>query len=81
MIVNFIIDIIDDWINNLENFTIFILTEQNEKEIEYLHRRIITEMTSMMLTIEQINFNDFNNNLCIANQKEMINVITFHHIL
>ena len=76
--INFIIDIIDDWINNLENFTIFILTEQNEKEIEYLHRRIITEMTSMMLTIEQINFNDFNNNLCIANQKEMINVISNH---
>lgn len=75
-LVNFLQDVIDQWYIDLEDFCVFQLKQAYKNETLFLHRKIVIEMTSIMLIIEQINFNDFNNNLGIANHKEMVNVIS-----
>lgn len=75
-LVNFLQEVIDQWLIDLEDFCVFQIKQAYKNESLLLHRKIIIEMTSILLIIEQINFNDFNNNLGIANHKEMINVIS-----
>lgn len=60
-----------------ENSNESIVAKLNtQSTLKYFSQKLITVMTTVMLIIEQINFNDFNLNLGIANTKEMINVIS-----
>ena len=79
----FLLHTIDDMLDNLEHYYIFCYDSNpqiDQKLIEKLkkfkEKCLITSLTSIMLMIEQINFNNNNPNLILATNKELNNSIT-----
>ena len=77
---NFLLHIIDDMIDDFEQFCIFNYEVSSNKEQELINKLkkfkekcLITSLTSIMLIIEQINFNNNNPNLLLATNKELNN--------
>lgn len=60
--------------SNKEN-DLFISVKPSKLIIESLQRQILCGFTAILLIIEQINFNDFNDNLGISSIEEMKNLI------
>ena len=80
---NFLLHTIDDMLENLEYFYIYNYDSnpQIDKELikklkKFKEKCLITSLTSIMLMIEQINFNNNNPNLILATNKELNNNIT-----
>ena len=77
---NFLLHTIDDMIDNLEEFYIFCFNscpnidkELIDKYKKFKEKCLITSLTSVMLMIEQINFNSNNPNLILVTNKEINN--------
>ena len=58
-----------------KNFDFLINGNSSELIIENLNKQIKCGFTALLLIIEQINFNDFNDNLGISSAEEMKNLI------
>ena len=79
---NFLLHTIDDMLDNLEYYYIFFYDSNPkiDKEIirklkEFKEKCLITSLTSIMLMIEQINFNNYNPNLILATNKDLNNTL------
>ena len=79
---NFLFHTIDDMLENLEYYYIYNYDEnpQVDKALikklkKFKEKCLITSLTSIMLMIEQINFNNNNPNLILATNKELNNNI------
>ena len=79
---NFLLHTIDDMLDNLEYYFIFCFNSNPEldknlieKLKNYKEKCLITSLTSIMLMIEQINFNNNNPNLILVTIKELNNTI------
>ena len=79
----FLLHTIDDMLDDLEHYYIFCYDSNPKldknlikKLKKFKEKCLITSLTSIMLMIEQINFNNNNPNLILATNKELNNSIT-----
>ena len=75
-LLNFLINVLEEVTNKIEEFSAFCIKNNNEKMKDFVEKKLITSLCTIMLLIEQINFNDFNPNLGIANSREISTVLS-----
>ena len=79
----FLLHIIDNMLDHLYDYFIYCYGNNIETDLDLIEKLkifkekcLITSLTSIMLVIEQINFNNKNPNLILSTDKEMNNQIT-----
>jgi len=75
-LLNFLINVLEEVTYKIEEFSAFCVVENNDNMKNFVEKKLITSLCTIMLLIEQINFNDFNTNLGIANSREISTVLS-----